>query len=72
MERLFHRAIKLFLSAIEAAKLFTSRRAAMLQQPFSIACHSRWWFLLLTERLGSGAQFFLELLPFLRCQPVFH
>ena len=32
---------QLFLSAIEAAKPFTSRRAAMLQQSSSIACHWR-------------------------------
>ena len=31
--------IKFFFSAMEAAKLFTPRRAAMLQQS-SIACHS--------------------------------
>jgi hypothetical protein len=35
---------KLFLSAIESVKLFTSRRAAMLQESFSVACRSRWWF----------------------------
>jgi hypothetical protein len=29
-----------YLSAMEAAKLFTSRRASMLQQSSSVACHS--------------------------------
>jgi hypothetical protein len=33
--------IKFFFSAIEAAKLFTSRRASMLQQSSSIASHIR-------------------------------
>jgi hypothetical protein len=31
---------KLLFSAIEAAKLLTSRRASMLQQSSSFACHS--------------------------------
>jgi len=31
-------AIKFFFSAMEAAKLLTSRRASMLQQSSSIAC----------------------------------
>jgi hypothetical protein len=36
----FRRSLNSSLSAIEAAKLFTSRRVSTLQQPPSIACHS--------------------------------
>jgi hypothetical protein len=32
--------VPLFFSAMKSAKLFTSRRALMLQQSSSIACHS--------------------------------
>jgi hypothetical protein len=46
--------VQFFFSAMKSAKPFTSRRALMLQQSSSIACHSR---LTLLDVAGSLERF---------------
>jgi hypothetical protein len=46
--------IKFFFSALEAAKLFTPRRAAMLQQSPSIARHTNSRLLVLLGHLSGS------------------